>query len=67
MKKTKSISEQVIELQAETERLQDLYKLFDKACKTEFGYDIKDIHKLLDKQIMYEQRVAERQGQKNQI
>lgn len=67
MKKNKSISEQVTELQAEKEHLQGLYKLFEKACKLEFGYDVKTIHKLVNKQVMYEQRVAERQGQSIKI
>lgn len=63
MAKTKSISDLVTELQRENESLQSLKKLFNQACKNEFGYDAKTVHEMLDKQKMYEQRKAERQGQ----
>lgn len=61
--KTKSISELVTELQQENESLQSLKKLFNQACKNEFGYDVKTIHQMLEKQKIYEQRKAEKQGQ----
>lgn len=61
--KTKSISELVTELQQENESLQSLKKLFNQACKNEFGYDVKTIHQMLEKQRIYEQRKAEKQGQ----
>lgn len=61
--KTKSISELVTELQQENESLHSLKKLFNQACKNEFGYDVKTIHQMLEKQRIYEQRKAEKQGQ----
>ncbi len=62
---SKSISELVTELQKENESLQNLKKLFDKACKLEFGYDVKTIHQIIERQLAYERRRAERQGQQN--
>lgn len=61
--KTKSISELVSELQQENESLQSLKKLFNQACKNEFGYDVKTIHQMIEKQKLSEQRKAETQGQ----
>lgn len=58
MGKTKSISDLVTDLQKENESLQSLKKLFNQACKNEFGYDIKTIHQMLEKQKLYEQRNA---------
>ena len=64
MSKQKSISDLVTDLQKENERLQSLYRLFGKACKNEFGYDIDTIHKMLEKQRLYESRkAAKQQGQ----
>lgn len=65
--KTKSISELVTDLQQENESLQSLKKLFNQACKNEFGYDVKSIHQMLEKQTLYEQRRAEKQGQQPTI
>lgn len=65
--KTKSISELVTELQQENESLQSLKKLFNQACKNEFGYDVKTIHQILEMQKLYEQRKAEMQGQQPTI
>ena len=65
--KTKSISELVTELQQENESLQSLKKLFNQACKNEFGYDVKTIHQMLEKQRIYEQRKTEKQGQQPTI
>lgn len=65
MAKTKSISDLVTELQRENESLQSLKKLFNQACKNEFGYDVKTIHEMLEKQRLYEQRRAEKQGQQS--
>lgn len=59
MKKTKSISDLVVELQKENESLQSLKKLFNQACKNEFGYDIKTIHQMLEKQNLYETRTVQ--------
>ncbi len=61
MKKTKSLSTLITDLQAENERLQSLNKLFNKACKTEFGYDVDTIHKIIEKQRIYDNRRAMRQ------
>ena len=61
MSKTKSISDLVTELQQENESLQSLKKLFNQACKNEFGYDVKTIHQMLEKMNLYEQRKAEKQ------
>lgn len=65
--KTKSIADLVTELQRENESLQSLKKLFNQACKNEFGYDVKDIHQMLEKQKIYEQRQAEKQGQTSTV
>lgn len=65
MAKTKSISDLVTELQRENESLQSLKKLFNQACKNEFGYDVKTIHEMLEKQRLYEKRLAEKQGQQS--
>ena len=46
---SKTITEQIADLQAENERLKELYKLFEKAIKAEFGCDSKTIHKMLKK------------------
>ncbi len=67
MAKTKSISDLVTDLQEENERLHFLEKLFHQACKKEFGYDIKTIHQMLEKQRLYDQRMAEKQGQQPTI
>lgn len=67
MKKTKSISELVINLQTENESLQMLNKLFNQACKKEFGYDIKTIKIMLEKQRIYEAKRAERAAQKAHV
>lgn len=44
---SKNITEQIEDLQQENKRLNELYKLFEKAVKNEFGYDRKSIHKTL--------------------
>lgn len=49
MSKTKSIADLVTELQAENESLQSLKKLFNQACKNEFGYDVKALHDIIIK------------------
>lgn len=48
MSKTKSISDLVISLQKENQRLQILGKYFNKVCKIEFGYSVEDLHKIVD-------------------
>lgn len=44
---SKTITEQVADLQNENECLKELQKLFDKAVKNEFGIDTKKIHKII--------------------
>lgn len=65
-KKTKSISELVIELQKDNEELQYLNTLFEKACKKKFGYDSKTILLLLEKARIYEAKMAEKLSQRAQ-
>ena len=57
MSKTKSITEMIEELQRENEALQGLKKLFNKACKDEFGYEPKKIHEMLDRCKMYDTKM----------
>ena len=47
-RKTPLITDQIVALQEENERLTELKKLFDTAIKNEFGVDTKAIHHLLD-------------------
>lgn len=47
MSKQPSITDMIIGLQEENERLKSLEKWFDKACRDEFGYDIRTIHKMI--------------------
>lgn len=61
--RTKSVADLVTELQEENAKLRSLQKLFQQACKKEFGYDIKTIHQMLEKQRLYEQRKLAKQGQ----
>lgn len=58
--KAKSISELVTDLQRENESLQSLKKLFNQACRNEFGFDVKTIHQIIEKNKLYEQRKAEK-------
>lgn len=44
---SKTIAEQIADLQQENERLKELDKLFEKGIKLEFGCDRKTIHKLM--------------------
>lgn len=67
MKKNKSISDLVIDLQQENNDLRFLYKLFEKACVNTFGYDVKTIKILLEKQRIYEAKRAERAAQKAHV
>ena len=48
MSKTKSISDLVLSLQKENQRLQLLGKYFNKICKSEFGYGTEDLHKIVN-------------------
>ena len=58
--KTKSISDLVTDLQTENESLKKLQKIADSYTKMEFGYSVKDLHALVDKQVAYEKRCKER-------
>lgn len=48
MSKSKSITEQIDELERENLRLSELDKLFEKAIKMEFSVDRKTLHKLVE-------------------
>ena len=63
MSKTKSITELIAELQAENESAKSLVRLFNQACRDEFGYDVKTIHQIIEKQAAYERRRQEQPGQ----
>lgn len=54
---SKTITEQISELQDQADKAEFLNKLFEKAVKHEFGYSIDEVHTLLDRQIAYENRV----------
>lgn len=59
MNQKKSITTLVTELQEENEKLQFLSKLFNNACRHEFGYDVKEIHQLIEKLHIYEHRAKQ--------
>ena len=61
MSKKITITEQIEELQEENERLKGLQKLFEKAVKNEFGFSIKEVHKLISAQVRYQQQMNARQ------
>ena len=65
MAKTQSIGDAILEMQKENERLKSLEKVFDKAVKEWFGYDIKTLQKMINNQERYEARKAQ-QGQRSQ-
>ncbi|MCR5357169.1 MAG: hypothetical protein K6E63_07170 [Lachnospiraceae bacterium] len=72
MSKKVSITEQIEELQAENERLSNLQKLFEKAVKEEFGYSVKELHKIIDEHAAEQPRKADKvkpaqQGQQSEI
>ena len=56
MYKKITITEQIEELQEENERLKGLQKLFEKAVKDEFGFSVKEVHKLSSAQVRYQQQ-----------
>lgn len=66
---SKSITEQIADLQNENERLKELDKLFEKAIKTEFGCDRKTIHKMMKNsdhiQSNFEKKIISYFGLKN--
>lgn len=63
--KVKNISELVYELQTENEQLRSLWRLFSVMCRSMFGYDAKEIIKIIEKVTVYEQREASRQDQQH--
>ncbi len=69
MSKTKNLGELVNDLQSRNEQLEKLYSLFNKACKSEFGYNIDELHKLIEKCDRLEKMRAEtsagKQGQQS--
>ena len=62
MSKTKSITDLVQELQQENESLKGLEKLANQYCKQEFGYTVKELHNIIQKQEAYERRTKEREA-----
>ena len=56
MSKKITITEQIEELQEENERLKGLQKLFEKAVKDEFGFSVKEVHKLISAHVRYQQQ-----------
>ncbi len=58
MAKTKSITDLVTELQEENESLQPLKRLFNQAVKNEFGYDVKELHSIIEKSRALEKTVG---------
>ena len=62
MAKTKSITDLVLNLQHENESLQRLAKLANQYTKSEFGYSVQDLHKLIEKYEAYERRAREAKG-----
>ena len=54
----KTIGDQIAALQAENEQLKYLQKLFEKAIKEEFGTDSKNIHKMIEKDTNFEEKIA---------
>lgn len=45
---TKTIQEQIAEMEHRCAKLEELQKLFEKAVKNEFGIESKKIHKILE-------------------
>ncbi|SFQ35957.1 hypothetical protein SAMN02910358_01750 [Lachnospiraceae bacterium XBB1006] len=66
MSKTKSITELVEELQNENESLKMLAKLANQYCKSEFGYDVRQLHQLIEKFNAYERKQKEHMQNKQQ-
>lgn len=44
---SKTITEQIADLERENQSLKEFQKLFDKAVKLEFGIDTKKLHKII--------------------
>ena len=45
---SKTIQEQITDMEARLNKLEKLQKLFEKMVEIEFGMDVKSIHKKLD-------------------
>ena len=45
---SKTITEQIADLERENQSLKEFQKLFDKAVKLEFGIDTKKLHKIIE-------------------
>lgn len=65
--KTKTITQLVEELQSENERLKSLEKLFNKACKEEFGFDVKTLHSMIEKAKLFDQRHNKQEHKKVEV
>lgn len=62
---SKTITEQIIALQSENERLKEFQKLFDKAVRIEFGIDTKKLHKMIENQSDFEKKITSYFGLKS--
>lgn len=62
MGKTKPIGDLVMQLQEENARLKGLMSLFNRACRAEFGYDVRELHALLAKQPQMGVQIGTLQG-----
>lgn len=65
---SKTITEQIADLEQENQSLRELQKLFDKAVKMEFGIDTKHLHKIIENienQHSFENKIASYFGLKN--
>jgi hypothetical protein len=56
MSKNKSISDLITEIQQENESLKGLAKLANQYCRQEFGYNVKELHQIIEKLNTYEQK-----------
>ena len=66
---TKTIQEQIAEMENRCAKLEELQKLFEKAVKNEFGIEAKKIHKILEngneKSSDFEKKIASYFGLKS--
>lgn len=60
MSKSKSISDLILEIQQENESLKKLEKLANQYCRQEFGYNVKELHQIIEKFQAYERKIQER-------
>lgn len=71
MAKSKTITEMVTDLQLENESLRGLQRLANMYTKQEFGYTVEQLHEIIDKYRIYENRISEygnaKQGQQPSI